>query len=227
MRVQIYGSTTEREVRALVGAGVDHFGFVVGQQGFPEERVPVDRTDSLFDAVPADGAVAVLSLHDSVERTVDLAAATDPDILHVGADTTEIDLNDLRAIRAAVGEEVDLMRTVPVDGGAVTIETARRVASVADWLLLDTRGESGVGATGETHDWGTSARVADAVDVPVVLAGGLGPDNVAEAIRTVEPAGVDSNTRTSTEDGSKDIEAVGQFVESARRVGEATQREGE
>jgi phosphoribosylanthranilate isomerase len=73
------------------------------------------------------------------------------------------------------------------------------------------------GALGVTHDWSISRRIVDLVRVPVVLAGGLGPDNVAEAIRAVRPAGVDSKTRTDR-DGShtKDLERVRRFHEAAR-----------
>ena len=49
-----------------------------------------------------------------------------------------------------------------------------------------------IGALGVTHDWSISRRIMDLASVPVILAGGLGPDNVAEAIRTVRPADVDS-----------------------------------
>ena len=68
-----------------------------------------------------------------------------------------------------------------------------------------------------THDWTISRRIVEAVHIPVILAGGLGPDNVAEAIRTVRPAGVDSKTKTDR-DGSnaKDLDRVRRFHEAAR-----------
>ena len=68
-----------------------------------------------------------------------------------------------------------------------------------------------------THDWNISRRIVHVTRVPIVLAGGLGPDNVAEAIRIVRPAGVDSKTRTD-HDGSdaKNLERVRRFHEAAR-----------
>jgi phosphoribosylanthranilate isomerase len=58
----------------------------------------------------------------------------------------------------------------------------------------------------------------ESVSVPVIIAGGLGPDNVADAIRAVQPAGVDSKTKTDKFDGShvKDLEKVRRFVSSAK-----------
>jgi phosphoribosylanthranilate isomerase len=67
-----------------------------------------------------------------------------------------------------------------------------------------------------THDWSISRRVVETVKIPVILAGGLGPNNVAEAIRAVRPAGVDSKTKTDR-DGShqKDLDRVRRFQEAA------------
>ncbi|MBR6021168.1 MAG: phosphoribosylanthranilate isomerase [Kiritimatiellae bacterium] len=72
------------------------------------------------------------------------------------------------------------------------------------------------GATGLTHDWSISRRLVELSPRPVILAGGLNPDNVADAIRAVRPAGVDSHTGLEGADGRKDREKVRRFVENAR-----------
>lgn len=122
-------------------------------------------------------------------------------------------------IRAAL-PGVQIMCTIPVLG-ADAVSDARRYEDVADFLLLDTMdpATSVVGATGQTHDWDVSAAVVTAVHTPVVLAGGLGPDNVtAAAVARVRPAGVDSETHTSRADDRrrKDPERVRAFVRAAR-----------
>src|SRR5439155_24733294 len=98
------------------------------------------------------------------------------------------------ALRAELGG-VPLMCTVPVRGPEA-IDVARRYAPVADYLLLDSTDEATgtTGATGLTHDWRVSARIVETVAVPVVLAGGLGPENVVAALDIVRPWGVDSDT---------------------------------
>ena len=81
------------------------------------------------------------------------------------------------------------------------------------------RAETQIGAVGETHDWLISREIVASVEIPVILAGGLGADNVAGAIRAVRPAGVDSKTKTDKEAGTgKDLDKVKQFVEAARSV---------
>ena len=113
-----------------------------------------------------------------------------------------------------------MMIAIPVNGtGAV--ELARRYAPVADFLILDTDVShiNGIGASGETHDWSISRKIVEAVDVPVILAGGLSPENVRDAIKAVGPYGVDSLTHTNLplEGGGfrKDMDKIQRFVENA------------
>jgi phosphoribosylanthranilate isomerase len=82
---------------------------------------------------------------------------------------------------------------------------------------VDSIDEDGGGGTGRTHDWEqTRERVAD-LDTPVVLAGGLTPDNVAEAVATVDPFAVDVATGVERSGGVKDHDAVRAFVRAATR----------
>jgi phosphoribosylanthranilate isomerase len=110
------------------------------------------------------------------------------------------------------------MRTIPVrEENDVGI--ARTYEGIADFLLLDTwkSGEPEIGACGLVHDWAISRRIVNAVKMPVILAGGIGPENAAEAIRLVRPAGVDSKTKTDLPDGSaKDLQKVRALVESVK-----------
>ena len=113
-----------------------------------------------------------------------------------------------------------MMRSIPVTGKE-SVDLAKQYDGVADYLLLDTQktGETQVGATGETHDWGVSRKIVESVSIPVVLAGGLGPDNVAKAISLINPFGVDSKTKTDRAGShEKDIEKVKRFVRIAKRI---------
>lgn len=99
--------------------------------------------------------------------------------------------------------------------GADAIDEARSVAPFVDAILLDSGNPSlaikELGGTGRTHDWSISRRLRDAVDVPVILAGGLNAGNVPEAIATVDPFAVDvcSGVRTN---GNLDPDKMRAFV---------------
>jgi phosphoribosylanthranilate isomerase len=115
---------------------------------------------------------------------------------------------------------VSIVQVIHVTGEK-SVEEARAVAGDVDGILLDSRidgtpcGAPQLGGTGETHDWAISRRIVEDVDVPVFLAGGLRPDNVAEAIRTVRPFGVDVCTGVRTE-GNLDESKLRSFIEAVR-----------
>jgi phosphoribosylanthranilate isomerase len=115
---------------------------------------------------------------------------------------------------------VPVMRSVPVVGPA-SIGIAVGYEGVADFLLLDSyrANDKQIGALGITHDWSISRQIVQRLRTPVILAGGLGPDNVADAIRAVRPAGVDSKTKTDIGDThAKDLEKVRRFEQAARQT---------
>jgi len=98
--------------------------------------------------------------------------------------------------------------------GEEALQEAQLVAPQVDGLVLDSGSRDPLhkqlGATGQTHDWHISSRICRAVGVPVFLAGGLNPTNVADAIRQVRPYGVDLCTGVRT-DGRLDEEKVRAF----------------
>jgi phosphoribosylanthranilate isomerase len=111
---------------------------------------------------------------------------------------------------------VTLVQVVHVCGEE-SFDEALSVAPFVDALLLDSGNPAlavkELGGTGRTHDWRVSRRIRDAVDIPVFLAGGLKPENVAEAFETVRPFGLDvcSGVRT---DGRLDEEKLRRFFSS-------------
>ena len=110
-------------------------------------------------------------------------------------------------------------RSVPVrDQESISI--AKSYDGIADLVLLDsyTPGDRQIGALGVTHDWALDRAIVQDVNIPVIIAGGLGPDNVCDAIKAIHPAGVDSKTKTDKSDGShaKDLDKVQRFVSLAK-----------
>jgi phosphoribosylanthranilate isomerase len=111
---------------------------------------------------------------------------------------------------------VSLVQVIHVTGEESVAEAVESAGEV-DTLLLDSGNQSldvkELGGTGRAHDWSLSERIVRAVPVPVFLAGGLGPDNVEEAIRRVRPFGVDlcSGVRT---DGALDADLLGRFMKA-------------
>jgi len=217
MIVQIYEVTTPAEARALGAIGVDHVGVLVGDGSFPREQT-IDSAREIFAAIPSGSKASLLSLSHDVNLIVRLTAALLPDILHLGAAPQHLSPAQLRTLKAEF-PQVSLMRSIPVvDENSIAL--ARAYEGIADWLLLDSykSGDRQIGALGITHSWELDRRIVESVRTPAIIAGGLGPENVEDAIRVVRPAGVDSKTKTDKNDGThtKDLKKVSAFLQAVR-----------
>jgi phosphoribosylanthranilate isomerase len=215
---QIYEVSTPEEARLISQVGVDHIGIPVGDGEFPRE-LSVDSAAAVAAAVLSPSRVSALFLTAALAVVETYVRALRPAIVHLGAAPELLSPADAASLKSKLPDTL-LMRSVPVvDEQSITL--ARSYEAIADFLLLDSHRPSDrqIGALGVTHDWTISRRIVELVRTPVILAGGLGPDNVAEAIRTVRPAGVDSKTKTDrTGSHQKDINHVRQFCEAARTV---------
>jgi len=113
---------------------------------------------------------------------------------------------------------VSLVQVVHVTGPEA-VDEAIAVAPHVDAVLLDSGNQSlaikELGGTGRTHDWKLSRMIREAIDVPLFLAGGLNPTNVAEAIREVQPFGIDVCSGLRTE-GTLDPQKLTEFIRAIR-----------
>jgi phosphoribosylanthranilate isomerase len=177
--------------------------------GTPRE-VPPDRARELADAAPPFVTSVLVTMPESAAECADLADRVGVDAAQVHGTLAPAEVGRLR-------ERFDGDVLVATDHA-----TATEYADVVDGLVVDSVDETGAGGTGRTHDWELTREVVRELDVPVVLAGGLVPSNVAEAVRTVRPFAVDvaSGVERADEPGRKDHDAVGAFVGRAKRAGE-------
>jgi phosphoribosylanthranilate isomerase len=223
MFTQIYSIQTKEEALACIEAGADRIGLLVGVKGgkFPCS-ITEEKAKEIFDAI-GNKAVRVLI---SVEFTADAVLAQTkrlmPDVLHLCANFEGSPAFAERLRREIPG--VRLMEAVGITGPE-SLEDAKKKASYADILILDSVSKTvpGVGAAGVTNDWNLDREIVEAVSgTPVILAGGLGPDNVLAAIEAVHPDGVDSLTKTSDQENGvlvrKNIDLVRRFCELAHSV---------
>jgi len=216
MLVQIYEIGSPDEARAMAALGVDHIGVLVGRGAFPRERT-VAEARAIFAACPARVRRVALSLAPDLGEIARIIEQAGPDIIHLGAAAERLGAAQSAEVKRGY-PGIRLMRSIPVVDES-SLAFAKAHEGIADFLLLDshTPGDAQIGALGRTHDWRLSRRIVESVAIPAILAGGLGPDNVADAIRTVRPAGVDSKTKTDVAGThAKDVEKVRAFVAAAR-----------
>lgn len=224
MKKQIYSLMNYNESVATMDAGADHIGLVPMQSGgVITHRVPFDVVDRIFsEAKKRNVKCVAIMLNKDPDEIIFITKRVKPDIVHIAGKDFEADSVFAARLRKEC-PGVELMQAVQVDG-TVAIAKAKKYAEFCDYLLTDTglAVDTGIGASGMTHDWNIDAEIVKVVDIPVIVAGGLGSDNVEKCIRQVRPYGVDSLTKTSYKynDGlmEKDIQKVKEFCEKVDNV---------
>ncbi|AGB16709.1 phosphoribosylanthranilate isomerase [Halovivax ruber XH-70] len=206
-RVKICGLTRPADVDAAVAAGADAVGFVSDVPIETPRAVDGERAAALVDRTPPFVTTVLVTMATDPDRLEQLAAHVDPDAMQLHGERTDEELASLASSVSA-----DLLLAVDAAAGDVPAHYDDR----ADALVVDSVTDSGAGGTGETHDWHVTAERAATLSSPVVLAGGLTPENVADAVRVANPFAVDVSTGVEATGGVKDHDAIDDFVERAR-----------
>ncbi|QLH82815.1 phosphoribosylanthranilate isomerase [Halosimplex pelagicum] len=212
-RVKVCGVTRESDREAVVAAGADAVGVVSDVPVDTPREVDADTAADLLAGVPPLVTGVLVTMPTTVEAAVGLVEDAEPDAVQVHGGLSP---GELGALSRRLSQDL----VVAVDAGA---DDVRDYADAADALLVDSVDAAGGGGTGETHDWERTREIVADLDVPVILAGGLTPDNVAAAVETVDPFGVDVATGVERVEGGervggeKDHEAVREFVAAATR----------
>jgi phosphoribosylanthranilate isomerase len=194
------------ELSQAVLAGADGVGLIVE---IDESRhcLSAKEAADLIKLVPLFNKSVAVIAPDDVERAVELAMKTGADVLQVhGSLSTE----DMAELKGRVAQK--LVASVASD---CTLDEIREYAASADAILLDTLCNGTLGGTGAVHDWNKSAALVKSLKVPVILAGGLNPGNVAAAIKKVGPYAVDASSGLETA-GKKDPQKILSFVKEVR-----------
>ncbi len=209
--IKVCGIRSVDEAAGAVEAGATAIGVLVGVAESVPDRVAPDLGKKIAASVPG-GVTTVMVTHlTDPEEVADIASYMKVRAVQVHGD---MDVRGLRTLRSLL-PGVLIIKTIHVTGDEAAFR-ARDYAAAADMLLLDTAAGGKIGGTGVTHDWSVSAEIAESSRVPVILAGGLNPENVAAAIERVKPHGVDANSGLEHGDGSKDFEKIKAFVAAAR-----------
>lgn len=202
-RVKVCGVTNRDDLETVIDAGVDAVGLIVDVSVDTPREISAKRAVELARATPPFVTTVLVTMPKTPEATVELASRVQSDVVQIHGGLTS---GDLAFLSAKVHGDV-VKAVSPAD--ASTYDT------VADALLVDSLDDEGAGGTGETHDWDRTRELVESLDSPVVLAGGLTPENVGDAVEHVRPFAVDVASGVEREPGRKDPAAVTAFVEAA------------
>ena len=206
--IKICGIKTSEILEATIAAGADMVGFMHFARS--SRHVSIEEIATLISEARGRIETCVVLVNPDNSCVAEVAALG-PDWIQLHGPETP---HRVEAIRAEAG--VEIMKALPI-GSAEDVAHIADFVDVADRILVDAKPPKGAdrpGGLGETFDWA----LLKALDpsIPFMLSGGLTPQTVADAIKTVRPYGVDVSSGVETAPGVKDKRLIEAFIRNAR-----------
>ena len=207
MVLKVCGITRVEDAEHAVAHGATAIGFICWTRS--PRYVPADRIAAIVRALPPSVTTVGVFVNEAIADVQAIVNRTGISVVQLHGDETAKD---------AVGLRVPIVRSMSLDNSEALAD---------EWpddttFLLDAADPVQRGGTGRTVDWGMAARVA--ARRRVILAGGLTPSNVAEAVAMVRPWGVDVSSGVEASPGVKNLDAVAAFLTNARAAFEQAGR---
>lgn len=213
--IQIAGIIDQAEADMLIQEGVDFLGFPLRLAVHPEDLSEAEAAKIIRTIQPPHYSVLITYL-DNARIIIDFCKLMGASIVQLHG---PVPIPELQKIKTEV-PSLKIVKSLIVSGNNSDklLLDVEKYSEYADAFITDTFDpETGAsGATGKVHDWNVSRRLAEVSPKPVILAGGLTPENIREAILTVHPAGVDVHTGVEDHKGRKNPVKVRRFVEEAK-----------
>ena len=222
MWVKICANTNLLDAQMALDLGADAIGFVFA----PSTRRVTPEQVGAITAQLRPGGERIGVFHElefeAIRDAVRIAGLTGVQLHSEGAPGLPA------ALKKAFGTELTVAQTLHwvVDGAVSADDLLAKVAKIkaegfVDRILIDSKVGKALGGTGRTFDWDAARELFAEAELPMIVAGGLGPGNVTEAIERLKPWGVDVASGAESEPGKKDPERLRQFISYAKAAGES------
>lgn len=211
VRVKICGITRLEDIYASVRAGADALGFVVDVPS-SLRNLTLEEAKHLMRATPIFIGKIAVTVFRSIEQINEICRELRPDAIQIHGNLVP------------AGYIHEISKWAPVIGAVSVplekpLEEIQSHINLFDAVLVDSRSPGTYGGTGIIHDWSASRKIRDAIyPKPLILAGGLKPENVVEAILRVKPFAVDVSSGVEVSPGVKDEHRILSFIEEVRRA---------
>lgn len=222
MITQIYSIQNVEEALDCVEAGADYIGLAVDTGYSLPNQVSLEDAKEIYDAIGDKAKKVLIVVTDSDEPVYHPVEFLKPDVIHLCGYDYYATREFCKKVKELV-PGIEVLQAIGIEDES-SIKQAVYYSEFVDTLILDSvdRNINGIGAAGFTNDWDIDRKIVEQAKCKVILAGGLGPDNVREAILKVRPWGVDSFTKTSDKfpDGTsrKNKEKVKAFIKNAKEA---------
>jgi phosphoribosylanthranilate isomerase len=209
LRVKICGITRADQAPAIAQLGADALGFICVQKS--PRFVTANQIQQIQAEVPAHVARIGVFMDATIDWLVQVVETGGLTAVQLhGIESAE----DCQTIRDRL-PHIEIIKAFRIRS-AWELEMAAEYAPVVDWLLLDAYHPELGGGTGKTLDWPTLQSFRPTK--PWFLAGGLRPDNLAEALKLIQPDGIDLSSGVEIAPGDKDLAAVEQLFQTLKSI---------
>lgn len=226
-RIKICGMRSPEDIEMAALYGADAVGFITEVPVESPRKLDSDTAAALISKVPKCLDSVMVIMPENSSRALELIEKVRPDIVQIHSSLSPVELEIIRE-----KTDIPIIKTLSVPAGLgaskvqspvnlliddLLIDEVRELeeSGVVDSVLLDSGIAGKIGGTGCVHDWNLSRRIAEETELPLILAGGLKPENVQEAIRVVSPYAVDTASGVETS-GKKDAVKIKSFIEEVR-----------
>ena len=207
IKVKICGLTSLEDALTATKAGADVLGFIL----YPKSKrfIKVKDVRKITSELPPFVMKAGVFVNEDPRNVLEILSYAYLDLAQLHGDETPEECEYIGANRV-----IKVFRLKEIG----EVEKIEPYIGKIRAILLDTYSKDSYGGTGKTFNWEIAKAVKDRFDIPVILSGGLNPENVAEAIKEVNPYAVDVSSGVETEPGKKDHKKVKAFVKVAKCV---------
>lgn len=213
VKVKICANKSIEDAKMCLYANADIIGILVGQEHNSMDFVDKYKAKEINDFVNGRCDVSLVTHLTKADEIIELTKFIGNNIIQLHSNIEETEVEKI----ATTLPNVKLVRLIHISGDGKIITDYKKM-KYADYYLLDSFNlkTNQVGGTGLTHDWHKSNELINLLNKPTFLAGGLNPENVANAIKISKPYGVDVNSGCKNEKGVKDPIKVKEFVYNAK-----------
>ncbi len=215
MRVKICGVKNEEDIKVAIKSGTDAVGFLVGQMHPSPDFIVTSTAARLIGLLPPYISPVIVTHLNDPEEILNIMMKTGARTVQLYGDNT---VEEIKILHDSLPVNSKIIMAVHVTGYNQDLELDKYYPYINAIILDSINVEKGqVGGTGLTHNWNISAEIVKNSPIPVILAGGLNANNVKEAIKTVQPYGVDANTYLRDSNGNRSLEKCCDFVKNAKQ----------
>ena len=216
-KVKICGITNEKDAQFAASIGADAIGFVIETPTNSPRNISRELAGTIRENLPLFTSTVGVIMPRTIEKALALQIESGVQFLQIHGNFTSIEIRVLKSRK-----NIQVIKSIGIGKGAdfstLQSEIETLIENGVDAILLDTNGKHGTGGTGKTHNWSLSADIRNSFDIPIILAGGLNPENVSRALDIVNPFAIDVSSGIEVKPGIKDHKKMRNFIQKVREI---------